>query len=111
MLGAELGGVKMAAINFEVMLGSLTTTGSLMAFAKLQGMVRGTPMTFKGQNVFNLTLSPDARFVVATVNEPASGAKVSRTLKVSGVATVFEAPLRTDALMRVLRHRRPGKSP
>ena len=28
-----------------------------------------------GQNVFNLTLSPDARFVVATVNEPASGAK------------------------------------
>jgi dipeptidyl aminopeptidase/acylaminoacyl peptidase len=28
-----------------------------------------------GQSVFNLTLSPDARFVVATVNEPAAGAK------------------------------------
>jgi dipeptidyl aminopeptidase/acylaminoacyl peptidase len=28
-----------------------------------------------GQSVFNLTLSPDARFVVATVNEPASDAK------------------------------------
>ncbi|HLL76359.1 MAG TPA: prolyl oligopeptidase family serine peptidase [Pyrinomonadaceae bacterium] len=28
-----------------------------------------------GQNVFNLTLSPDGRFVVATVNEPATGAK------------------------------------
>ncbi|HEX7177063.1 MAG TPA: NAD(P)(+) transhydrogenase (Re/Si-specific) subunit beta [Pyrinomonadaceae bacterium] len=54
--GAELGGVKMAAINFEVMLGSLTTTGSLMAFAKLQGMTRGTPMTFRGQNVFNMAL-------------------------------------------------------
>jgi NAD(P) transhydrogenase subunit beta len=48
--------VKMGALNFEVMLGSLTTTGSLMAFAKLQGWTRGTPMTFKGQNVFNMTL-------------------------------------------------------
>jgi H+-translocating NAD(P) transhydrogenase subunit beta len=54
--GAELGQLKMTAISFEVMLGALTTTGSLIAFAKLQGMVRGTPMTFKGQNVFNMTL-------------------------------------------------------
>ncbi|HYN85797.1 MAG TPA: NAD(P)(+) transhydrogenase (Re/Si-specific) subunit beta [Pyrinomonadaceae bacterium] len=54
--GAELEGVKMGAINLEVMLGALTTTGSLVAFAKLQGLVRGTPMTFKGQNVFNMTL-------------------------------------------------------
>lgn len=46
----------MSALGFEVMLGSLTTTGSLLAFAKLQGMVRGTPMTYKGQNVFNMLL-------------------------------------------------------
>ena len=55
-LGADLGRFKMGAIGFEVMLGALTTTGSLLAFAKLQGMVRGTPMTYKGQNVFNMTL-------------------------------------------------------
>jgi len=48
--------IKMSALGFEVMLGSLTTTGSLLAFAKLQGMVRGTPMTYKGQNVFNMLL-------------------------------------------------------
>jgi NAD(P) transhydrogenase subunit beta len=54
--GAELGQIKMGAIGFEVMLGALTTTGSLMAFAKLQGLVRGTPLTYKGQNVFNMTL-------------------------------------------------------
>jgi NAD(P) transhydrogenase subunit beta len=54
--GAELGQLKMTALSFEVMLGALTTTGSLIAFAKLQGMVRGTPLTFKGQNVFNMTL-------------------------------------------------------
>jgi NAD(P) transhydrogenase subunit beta len=53
--GASLGQFKMTAIGFEVMLGALTTTGSLIAFAKLQGLVRGTPVTYKGQNIFNLT--------------------------------------------------------
>src|SRR5437879_2862717 len=48
--GAALGHFKMGAVGFEVFLGSLTTTGSLIAFAKLQGLMRGTPMTFKGQN-------------------------------------------------------------
>jgi NAD(P) transhydrogenase subunit beta len=46
----------MAALGFEVMLGALTTTGSLLAFAKLQGLVRGTPFTYKGQNIFNMAL-------------------------------------------------------
>jgi H+-translocating NAD(P) transhydrogenase subunit beta len=54
--GADLGHFKMTAIGLEVMLGALTTTGSLIAFAKLQGLVRGTPLTYKGQNVFNMML-------------------------------------------------------
>src|SRR5215210_108703 len=54
--GAGLGQFKMTAIGFEVMLGALTTTGSLIAFAKLQGLVRGTPLTYRGQNVFNMML-------------------------------------------------------
>jgi NAD(P) transhydrogenase subunit beta len=52
----HLGGFKITAISLEVLLGSLTTTGSLIAAAKLQGMLPGAPMTFKGQNLFNLTL-------------------------------------------------------
>ena len=54
--GVQLDRITMAALGFEVMLGALTTTGSLLAFAKLQGMVRGTPVTYKGQNVFNMAL-------------------------------------------------------
>ncbi|HEY0376056.1 MAG TPA: NAD(P)(+) transhydrogenase (Re/Si-specific) subunit beta [Pyrinomonadaceae bacterium] len=54
--GAGMGQFKLTAIGFEVMLGALTTTGSLMAFAKLQGLVRGTPMTYRGQNIFNMAL-------------------------------------------------------
>jgi len=52
----HLGGFKMTAISLEVLLGSLTTTGSLIACAKLQGMLPGAPMTFKGQKAFNLLL-------------------------------------------------------
>jgi NAD(P) transhydrogenase subunit beta len=54
--GAKLGEFKMGAVGFEVLLGSLTTTGSLVAFAKLQGLVPGTPLVYKGQNIFNLSL-------------------------------------------------------
>jgi NAD(P) transhydrogenase subunit beta len=54
--GGHLETVTMGALGFEVMLGALTTTGSLLAFAKLQGLVRGTPMTYKGQNIFNMAL-------------------------------------------------------
>jgi NAD(P) transhydrogenase subunit beta len=47
---------QLTAVGLEVFLGSLTTTGSIIAFSKLQGLLRGTPITFKGQNIFNLSL-------------------------------------------------------
>src|SRR5438105_264694 len=53
---ADLGHVKMGAMGFEIMLGSLTTTGSLIAFGKLQGIVPGKPLVYRGQNIFNMTL-------------------------------------------------------
>ena len=54
--GAGLGPIKIPALSFEVLLGSLTTTGSLIACAKLQGVLPGAPLTYKGQNIFNLSL-------------------------------------------------------
>jgi NAD(P) transhydrogenase subunit beta len=52
----ELGKVVMTALGFEVVIGGLTFTGSLMAAAKLQGVLPGHPITYKGQNLFNLSL-------------------------------------------------------
>ncbi len=52
----DLGRVKMTAIGFEVMLGGLTFTGSLMAFGKLQGLLPGSPVTYKGQNTANMAI-------------------------------------------------------
>ena len=51
--GAGVGHAQMAALGFEVMFGSLTITGSFMAFGKLQELLPGVPITFKGQNAVN----------------------------------------------------------
>ena len=46
----------MAALGFEVLFGSLTVTGSFMAFGKLQEILPGRPVTYPGQNTVNITL-------------------------------------------------------
>ncbi|HUE01224.1 MAG TPA: NAD(P)(+) transhydrogenase (Re/Si-specific) subunit beta [Bryobacteraceae bacterium] len=46
----------MAVLSMEVILGSLTFTGSLMAAGKLQELLPQRPITYKGQNVVNLSL-------------------------------------------------------
>jgi NAD(P) transhydrogenase subunit beta len=42
-----------AALSFEVFFGGVTVTGSLMAFGKLQEILPGRPVTFRGQNAVN----------------------------------------------------------
>jgi len=51
-----LDSVKMTTIGLEVVIGTLTFTGSLMAAGKLQGLLPGAPITYRGQNIFNITL-------------------------------------------------------
>jgi NAD(P) transhydrogenase subunit beta len=46
----------MAVLAMEVILGALTFTGSLMAAGKLQEILPQRPITFKGQNIANLSL-------------------------------------------------------
>jgi proton-translocating NAD(P)+ transhydrogenase subunit beta len=46
----------MLAVGFEVLFGSLTITGSLMAFSKLQGILPSPPITYRFQNVSNIAL-------------------------------------------------------
>jgi len=46
----------MAVLSMEVILGSLTFTGSLMAAGKLQEILPQRPITYRGQNIVNLSL-------------------------------------------------------
>jgi len=52
----RIGGIEMTALGFEVLLGSLTVTGSLMAFSKLQELLPSAPMTFRFQNFLTIGL-------------------------------------------------------
>ena len=48
--------VTLTALDFEVVVGALTFTGSLVAAAKLQELLRGRPITYRGQNIISLAL-------------------------------------------------------
>ncbi len=46
----------MGALSLEVLLGFLTFTASLMAFGKLQEILPARPLTYRHQNILNLSL-------------------------------------------------------
>jgi NAD(P) transhydrogenase subunit beta len=54
--GENPGAFILSALAIEVLLGYLTATASVMAFAKLQDLIPTRPMTYKGQNFVNLVL-------------------------------------------------------
>ena len=85
--GANLGAGRVAVIGVEVMLGSLTFTGSLMAAGKLQGVIRGYPITYRGQNFSNLALLAGmAGLIAALAFMPGAG---SAFYLIVGLALVF----------------------
>ena len=55
--GAGVSRATMVALSFEVMLGSLTVTGAAIAFGKLQELITGRPITYRGQNVVTALLA------------------------------------------------------
>ncbi len=58
---------RMTALGFEMLLGSLTVTGSMMAFGKLQEWLPSQPITYKGQNLVNAVLFAGAVGLLITV--------------------------------------------
>ncbi len=71
--GAAPDRLTLGALGFEVFLGALTFTGSIMAFGKLQGVITGAPVTWKAQNVMNVGAFFGALLLIAyLVAVPAS---------------------------------------
>jgi len=73
--GSEIHRFTMGALGLEVFLGFLTFTGSLMAYGKLQGIISGAPLTYKGQNYSNIAMFFAALvLLVLLVRDPSQGA-------------------------------------
>src|SRR5688500_2190604 len=53
------------AVAFEVMLGSVTVAGSMIAFGKLQEVLPSRPLTYRGQNAVNFALLTVVLLMVA----------------------------------------------
>jgi NAD(P) transhydrogenase subunit beta len=54
--GTNVSRFTMSVLCMEVILGSLTFTGSLMAAGKLQEVLPQRPITYRGQNIVNLSV-------------------------------------------------------
>jgi H+-translocating NAD(P) transhydrogenase subunit beta len=54
--GGTLVRSSVTALALEVLFGGITVMGSLMAFGKLQELLPGRPLTFRGQNTLNALL-------------------------------------------------------
>ncbi len=71
LLAPDVPRFTMAVLAAEVILGSLTFTGSLMAAGKLQEILPQRPITYRGQNVVNLSmLAVTAAIAAVLVAQP-----------------------------------------
>jgi len=55
----NIGDIKLASLiemSIGAAVGAITFSGSIIAFLKLRGIMSGSPITFRGQHIFNLLL-------------------------------------------------------
>ncbi|MEP6990585.1 MAG: NAD(P)(+) transhydrogenase (Re/Si-specific) subunit beta [bacterium] len=82
--------VRMTALGFEMLLGSLTVTGSMMAFGKLQEWLPSQPITYKGQNLVNAVLFAGAMGLLITVIvQPTNAAALYGMIAIAAVLGIL----------------------
>ena len=52
----DLAGEEIVSIVLSALIGSISFSGSMIAFAKLQELLSGRPIVFRGQNIVNVAI-------------------------------------------------------
>ncbi len=65
-------GVMLVELSVGSFIGAVTFTGSLIAFGKLQGLLSGNPIVFKGQHMLNLALGLVTLVLVIQISQNSS---------------------------------------
>src|SRR5699024_7475966 len=55
-LGVAVDSITGVSVAISILIGGLTFTGSIVAYLKLDGIISGQAITFKGQHLLNLIL-------------------------------------------------------
>ena len=74
----ELSALLMGEISAGVVIGAITFTGSVISFGKLQGLLSGSPVKFKGQHLLNALLG--IATLALAVHFAMTGSLISLTL-------------------------------
>ncbi len=73
-LNPALGLYQAVTVLLSVLIGGVTFSGSVLAFAKLNGMVPGRPIVYRGQHIVNaIVLGGSIALSVAFALDPAGG--------------------------------------
>lgn len=88
---AASGSINLLAIGLTVLIGAVTLTGSAVAFSKLQELLPGKPMGFKGIKLFNAALLSVAVVIVA--NLAIGGGDIILLLLLTAIALVLGVTL------------------
>jgi len=92
--GGALDGLTTTAVGFEVFLGALTFTGSLMAFGKLQGFLPGRPVTWPLQHASNMIgVAVAAALVAWLVIQPGAPTAGAAFVTIVALGTVLGVTL------------------
>ncbi len=90
--GLELPTETIFAIILSVLIGAITFTGSFVAYAKLQGLIGGSPISYPGQKLFNGLLAVGiiaAAVIAQTSQDPLAFWLIGAVALVLGVLAVI----------------------
>ncbi len=87
-LGTQIPVFTFSAIANSIFIGGITLTGSLVAFSKLQGIMRGAPITFAGRHLLNGAITV-AIIALATLAAQGSMDMPTATLVIIGLSLLL----------------------